>query len=366
MLVNWYASIGQGQGYSGASENIILALKKLGVDVRLLSPRKIIKQNLRLETLALLAKPFQLGKIGINFGFPAGFNSVLNEIKIGSTMFETSKLPNGIGFKGEGNDWAGITGNAMDMINGMTELWVPCKHNVDLFRKEGTTIPIKKILCGIDPEMYQNMTEQRAATRKDRPFTFLMTGTLTSRKNPAYVITAFMNLFTGNKNVKLILKTQSGTLGHLFKFPDSVNIEIIDRLATVAEMQKLYEQADAFVFPSRGEGFGLPPVEAMATGLPTIFADNTGMSEFANPEYNYPISCPAMTQVSRYPKNWGNVGEWYEPSFTELKEKMKYVVEHEAEAKEKGLKASKWVLENFTYHNTALAINKRLKELAGE
>lgn len=40
-----------------------------------------------------------------------------------------------------------------------------------------------------------------------------------------------------------------------------------------AELQRLYRAADALVFPSRYEGFGLPPLEAMAAGCPTITTD---------------------------------------------------------------------------------------------
>jgi len=35
-------------------------------------------------------------------------------------------------------------------------------------------------------------------------------------------------------------------------------------------MPSLYKAADAFVLPSRGEGWGIPYMEAMAMGLPTI------------------------------------------------------------------------------------------------
>ena len=40
-----------------------------------------------------------------------------------------------------------------------------------------------------------------------------------------------------------------------------------------AELQRLYRAADALVFPSRYEGFGLPPLEAMAAGCPVITTD---------------------------------------------------------------------------------------------
>ena len=47
-------------------------------------------------------------------------------------------------------------------------------------------------------------------------------------------------------------------------------VEYIDRSLTEAEMAGLYAACDCLVHPFRGEGFGLPVVEAMACGLPAI------------------------------------------------------------------------------------------------
>jgi glycosyltransferase involved in cell wall biosynthesis len=55
----------------------------------------------------------------------------------------------------------------------------------------------------------------------------------------------------------------------------------IRRLGFVAEeeLPMLYRAADAFVYPSLYEGFGLPPVEAMACGCPVICSDRGALSE---------------------------------------------------------------------------------------
>jgi len=45
------------------------------------------------------------------------------------------------------------------------------------------------------------------------------------------------------------------------------------------QLRALYEQALALVFPSRYEGFGLPPVEAMACGCPVIISDQPALVE---------------------------------------------------------------------------------------
>ena len=41
----------------------------------------------------------------------------------------------------------------------------------------------------------------------------------------------------------------------------------------------VYAQALAFVFPSRHEGFGLPTLEAMASGIPAVLADSSSHPE---------------------------------------------------------------------------------------
>lgn len=363
MLLNWYSNAGQGKGYSGASENMLVALEECGIDVRLMSPKKVIKSNLTKEGRKIVDKPFQLGDIGVYFGYPSGFNSLMNKVKIGFTMFETDKLPNGKGIGNDANDWAGITGNASDMINQMDELWVPCQQNVDVFKSSGVTIPVEKVTLGINDHIYYDMSEKRDNTRKDRPFTFLMLGTLTSRKNVGAAITAFMSLFSGNKDVQLIIKSSSGTVAAI-QFPDGVNIKIIDEFSTIEQVQNYYASADAFIFPSRGEGFGLPPLEAMATGIPTIFADNTGMSEYANDEYNFPVKSDIKTRANRYPKKWGDVGNWYDIDLIDFQSKMLWVYENEKLAKDIGKKAAKWVAENWTYRNTAMRIVELIKKYA--
>lgn len=47
------------------------------------------------------------------------------------------------------------------------------------------------------------------------------------------------------------------------------------------ELPDLYRRSDVFVFSSWGEGFGLPPLEAMACGVPVVLTDSRGVREYA-------------------------------------------------------------------------------------
>ncbi len=50
---------------------------------------------------------------------------------------------------------------------------------------------------------------------------------------------------------------------------------------THEEMPLVYAACDLFIYPSSYEGFGMPVLEAMACGTPTIALDNTAFPEFA-------------------------------------------------------------------------------------
>lgn len=351
MRLNFISSMSQGQGYSGSAEHIVVALSNLGVDVRVMGFGLDNKKNITKEGLAIKQKPFSVADIGIAYGYPNAFSSlVFNKVKIGFTMFETTKVPSGV------NTWAGPTGNWLDMLKDLNLLLTPSTFCRDIFVRNGCKVPIKVIPLGIDPKAYSYIDRPKRKT-----FTFLMLGTLTIRKNPGYVISAFLNLFKNNENVRLILKTQDGTLGSI-TFPYK-NLIIIDRRSTPEELNQYLYDTDCFIFPSRGEGFGLPPLEAMATGLPVILSANTGMMDFCDERYNYPIKKIVPQPAQRFPKVWGYVGNWFDPDPKEIQSLMKYVYEHQDEAREKGRLAAEWVKNNWTYQNTAKKIVNVLEHL---
>lgn len=340
--LNWFGSISQGQGYSGSGELMAVHLAKLGVDIRTVGFSKINHKNLTRDGRLFRQLPFKKFNTALCYGLPVSFNSMCYwKHKIGFTMFETDRLPTE-------KVWAGITGNPADPCNDLDVLVVPCEHNKKLFRDSGVTKPIEIVRLGYDPEQYRLIHRPR----KRKVFTFLQSGNLSIRKNPGAVLTAFLQLFGGRKDVQLIIKTAGGSLGLGWEFPVD-NIKIIDSYMTPKQMEALYHKADCFVFPSRGEGFGLPPIEAMATGLPVIMAKNTGMADYADDRYMYVIEKHKLTPAKGFPKEWGNVGNWYDPDYDELKRLMMHAYSNQSYSYDMGVRAAEWVKQNFTYTQTA-------------
>ncbi|WP_342632961.1 glycosyltransferase [Metallosphaera yellowstonensis] len=58
------------------------------------------------------------------------------------------------------------------------------------------------------------------------------------------------------------------------------------------KLSRLYSSADAFIFTSYAESFGLPPLEAMACGTPVVMSDNKGSRDYAVNGYNALVSQP--------------------------------------------------------------------------
>lgn len=112
----------------------------------------------------------------------------------------------------------------------------------------------------------------------------LFVGTIEPRKNIVRLLQAFDKLKT-EKNIteQLVLAGGDGwedkeiyqVLSQSRYKSDVIITGFIDEPSKVA----LYQHAKAFVFPSIYEGFGIPPLEAMACGCPTVCADISSLPE---------------------------------------------------------------------------------------
>ncbi len=92
-------------------------------------------------------------------------------------------------------------------------------------------------------------------------------------------------------NIRLILISQEDLRLHT---PHPVEVY---KPLTDQEIAEAYCKADIFVFPSWYEGYGLPPLEAMACGVPVITTDCGGVRDFAIHEHNCLIIPPRDPQA---------------------------------------------------------------------
>jgi len=107
---------------------------------------------------------------------------------------------------------------------------------------------------------------------------------------------------------------------------------------------------------SRGEGWNLPLIEAMACGIPAIYSNCSAQLEFAKGKgIPVKISGKVPAKVGGYEINYDYLtsGEFYEPDFEDLKRVMRDVYNNYDYYKSKALQESEEIRENFTWEKSA-------------
>ncbi len=151
---------------------------------------------------------------------------------------------------------------------------------------------------------------QRLPEGVSEPFV-LAVGNLEPRKNLARLIEAFGAVaFEPGITAKLVLvgkaKGQAGALARLVEQQHGLRERVVfTGFVDEAQLVLLYNRAALFIYPSLYEGFGLPPLEAMACGCPVVASNVTAMPEvlgdaalLVDPTSTHALS-EAMLQVLR-------------------------------------------------------------------
>lgn len=114
---------------------------------------------------------------------------------------------------------------------------------------------------------------------------FLAMGDFSARKNGERVLQAFAHVsnFTSTYRLKVVVSNRQ-FLARFMKLVNRLKIGgKVDFLVAVGdrELGRLYQHAQAFLYPSLYEGFGMPILEAMASGCPVVTSNYGAMKEVA-------------------------------------------------------------------------------------
>lgn len=116
------------------------------------------------------------------------------------------------------------------------------------------------------------------------PGAYLLTvGRLEPRKNHAGLLRAYSKLAHPRPRLAIVGQRDFGFM-ELFELIDTLGIrEDVSLLESVDDsmLPALYRHALAFVYPTWAEGFGMPVLEAMASGVPVLTSNTTALPEVA-------------------------------------------------------------------------------------
>jgi len=176
---------------------------------------------------------------------------------------------------------------------------VPSLHNWELFSKYHDNVRV--IPLAVDRTIWYPQPH-----KPNKKFKLLCGGSEWYRKSLDVVLEVFnkLQLPDAELHIKIVPP-------HLFapKDLEYPNVIVHREWMTVEEERDLVLSADAFISISRGEGFGLMPLQAISAGIPTIVSNAHGHREFSDlATHRIPT-----TLVPTAKGVWQNVGDWDEP-----------------------------------------------------
>lgn len=185
-----------------------------------------------------------------------------------------------------------------EIANKMSLVAVPSKFCLDTFIKSGVKVPIivaphgvsSSLLLahggsspgtganschaqtGVKPNDKTAGRDDASVATRVRLLHVSEAGSFPWRKGTAQLITAFRRVSKHFPNVELYIKSDSLQLDKVLRGSDRIYPLHTHR----PTMAGLYRAFDAVVQPSRGEGFGMVPLEARCLGVPAVLTETSG------------------------------------------------------------------------------------------
>ena len=252
---------------------------------------------------AIVSQPVRPVVGGIVLGYPSRYYRYGPLVQAGPrvavTAWESTQPP---------GDW-------IEPLNECGAVSVGSQFTRSVLVQAGVSVPVHVHPLGVDSAFkYINRLPGR------KPFTFLMIGDRGLRKGWDIAVKAFRMAFGDSPDHRLIIKTFA-PLGYDIKHS---NVQVLTADFTQEQMIDLYARVDAFVSPNRGEGFGWPPREAAATGLPVIATDWGGTADDLR-AWGYPLRITGLETAWRDTDVLLGCGEWAVPDVDHLVKQMQYV-----------------------------------------
>jgi len=275
-------------------------------------------------------------------------------IKIGVWAWESSEFPDA---------WC-------DRFDLLDEIWV-CSSFVAAAVAKKATIPVFAVPYVFSPP---HALPDRAWLRRKAPdiqqdeFVFLFqfdTLSIPHRKNPEGAIRAFIQAFTPDQPVRLLVKTINaakcaGLVETLRGLAAGGRVTIWDEALSNEARFKLLASVDAFVSLHRAEGFGMSIAEAMLLKKPVIVTGWSGNADFVTPTTASLVSYTLEKLPHAFgPYQAGTI--WAEPSVDDAAARMRRIYEDAGYRTELGENAARLIRDRLNPETIGRLARERLQ-----
>ncbi len=336
--VVWKGPVKRASGLGVASREYVRALRRQGVNTVVGSARKRSLRHSKRPRVLI-------------YHYPPDTLNVKKERKhfnaiIVNTVWETSRIP---------NRWRST-------INRVDAVCVPSRQNKQAMRNSGVKVPIFIVPHGVNGRTFNPWNRKLPLKNAKGRFIFVSVFGFQHRKNPEALLKAYWEEFSSGDKVLLIIKTngyapyenERWIRRRILTYKKRLGIRkktapvmVIARRLNPTKLRGIYTRGHAFVLPTRGEGVGLPFLEALASGIPAIATGWGGHMDFLTSKnsflINYRLKSPVigMNRKSSISRQFrylfaGKGQRWAEPDIGSLKRQMRKAYENPLLCKKKG------------------------------
>lgn len=340
-IVNWMSVyFREHDGYGHSALEMVRALDAAGLDIRYRTQQGGMDRTLPGEMRDIIrgihTKGVHEAPVVIYYAIPTMFPET-DAYQIGFTQFETSRMPE----------------HYVEPINRMQEAWTTCTGVKQTLLDSGVEVPVYVVPLGVRADRFP-----RKKRVKSDPFFFVHSGMPEPRKGHDLVLSAYRLAFGGREDkVRLVFKGMGIPDDLHRRMP--VGVEFALGRYPAPRLVDLLHQCHCMVYPSSGEGWGMIPLEAISTGLPTILTPYLGMEAFAH----LGIPLEYSMQKAEYYEHMMPCGDWAKPSLEDIAAKMLDVYENYEEHAERAYENAGRAAVEFSWERSAEAMLGHLERI---
>ncbi|MHB8064143.1 MAG: glycosyltransferase [Ruminiclostridium sp.] len=250
------------------------------------------------------------------------------------------------------------------------QVWVPSLHSKMALLNSGVMEERIRIVPNGYLDNVFTVNNMNITNKKKFVFLHVSNFKFYLRKGIDVLLESYIKAFDKKDDVELRIHSQNDAkIAEIFEliskfqsiYRHSPNIVIKNHPLSHKELSTIYNYCDCFVFPSRGESFGLPPLEAMACKKPVIVTNWGGMLDFCNSENAYLIDYDLEPVKTWLYQGWGG-GLQANPKVDSLAELMVHVYNNPIERNKKAARACEDVKE-WTWKKAAYRANEIIQNM---